>query len=373
MTLKVGLLAADLTHNHGWAHYSTSVAQALIRAGVQLEIVTTRSSPPHPDLAAAHLLPNVDPFDRGMLLRQFAALPAVRRALMDVDLIHCAVEVYAPLAHRIAGQRPLLITGHGTYVRLPQRRWVGGLYRRAFEASTLVCVSSYTAREASRILPAITPVVIPNGVDLARFGDLARQPAAAPTILFVGAVKTRKGVLELVRALPAVRAAIPDVRCVIVGSLDVDTDYTARIRQQIEALGLQAAVTLTGRVSEDELRGWYARAHVFALPARNVDGKFEGYGLVALEASAAGLPVIASRDCGAEDAVEHDVSGLLIAQASLDTELPAALIRLLSDPVLAARMGEAGRARAAQTTWDHTAQRLIEVYQPRLAEGTRRI
>lgn len=371
MMLKIGLLAADLTHHHGWAHYSTSVAQALIRAGVHVRIVTTRSSPLHPDLEAAHLLPNVDPFDRGMLLRQLAALPAVRRALADVDLVHCAVEVYAPLAHRIAGERPLVITGHGTYVRLPLRRWAGRLYRRAFLAGTLACVSSYTAREAKRILPALEPIVIPNGVDLARFEGLPRQPAPQPTILFVGAVKARKGVLELVQSLPAVRAAIPEARCVIIGSLDADIEYVSRIRGEITRLALDDAVTLTGRVSEADLLGWYAQAHVFALPAQTVDGKFEGYGLVALEASAAGLPVIASRDCGAEDAVDHDLTGLLIDQRDQVSNLAAALIRILRDPSLAARMGTAGRAKAARTTWDHTAQALIALYRARLAGGTR--
>jgi phosphatidylinositol alpha-1,6-mannosyltransferase len=83
---------------------------------------------------------------------------------------------------------------------------------------------------------------------------------------------------------------------------------------------------------------WYGSAHVFALPSLNVGWKFEGYGLAHLEASAAGLPVIGTTDCGAADAIDDGVTGLLVTQAQVAERLPAAIIRLLSDPALAAQM-----------------------------------
>jgi glycosyltransferase involved in cell wall biosynthesis len=110
------------------------------------------------------------------------------------------------------------------------------------------------------------------------------------------------------------------------------------------------------------LLGWYAKSNVFALPSLNVDWKFEGYGLSLMEASTAGLPVIGTTDCGAEDAVDDGITGLLVSQTSIAFELPQALIRLLTDPALARRMGEAGRAKAQHNTWDDVARQMIEIY-----------
>jgi glycosyltransferase involved in cell wall biosynthesis len=142
----------------------------------------------------------------------------------------------------------------------------------------------------------------------------------------------------------------------------MEADYAAEVQAAIRHNGLQDAVHLLGRVPDDALLEWYTAADVFALPSLNIGWKFEGFGLALLEASAAGLPVVSTRGSGTEDAVEHGVTGLLVAQTEIDTALPAALIRLLTDHALAAQMGAAGRAKAATLTWDHTAQRMIEVY-----------
>ena len=83
----------------------------------------------------------------------------------------------------------------------------------------------------------------------------------------------------------------------------VDRATVSNVVQQLEADGLQEAVHILGRVPDETLLGWYHAADVFALPAINVGGKFEGYGLVYIEASAAGLPVVGTLDCGAEDAI----------------------------------------------------------------------
>jgi phosphatidylinositol alpha-1,6-mannosyltransferase len=134
------------------------------------------------------------------------------------------------------------------------------------------------------------------------------------------------------------------------------------VRGEIGRLGLVETVRLLGHVPEDVVMGWYAKADVFAVPAMNDNGKFEGYGLVYLEASAAGLPVIGTTDNGAEDAIDDGVTGLLIPQNQVSEQLPGAILRLLRDPELAERMGAAGRIKAAGQTWDHVARRMLDVY-----------
>src|SRR5690606_37907821 len=159
--------------------------------------------------------------------------------------------------------------------------------------------------------------VVSNGIDVERFADLRHVAHEGPTVLTVGAVKPRKGTLALVQAMPAIREQLPDARLVIIGSLEMDPDYVARVREEIEALGLQESVRLLGRVPDHMLMSWYAAADVFALPSLNVGWKFEGFGLALLEASAAGLPVVSTTNCGVEDSVDDSVTGLLVAQDGL--------------------------------------------------------
>lgn len=369
-SLHIGFLAADLTHKHGWAHYSLSMIRALSQRGVQLTVITPMNSPApsFPNLEIIPLLPNIEPMQRHFLARQFRALPSIRRALSACNLIHSAVEPYAPIAALAAGGRPLIITGHGSYVRASQMRKppVNQIYARALKNSLLVCVSHYTAKQAQIALPGIQTTVIPNGIDPERFAALPPLPKDGHTILSVGAVKRRKGILELVRAVARIRERIANVRCVIVGSLTMEPDYVSELQAEIATLNLKDAVQLTGRVSDDELKSWYARADIFALPSQNIGWKFEGFGLSLLEASAAGLPVIGSRDCGAEDAIEDGVTGFLVSQQNAEAGLADALLKLLGNPELRASMGAAGRERAFRMTWNATAEQLVEVYRQRL-------
>jgi phosphatidylinositol alpha-1,6-mannosyltransferase len=356
------MLAADLTHNSGWAHYCLSLIQALQRAGVQIRVVAARNSPQIAGIETLAILPTVDPLESGMLVKLLRAQQEVREALRDCDLIHAAIEPYAPLGMLIAGSRPLVVTGHGSYVLSGKKRGfpVGALYSRAFRRALMVCVSHYTARTAEKAMPGIRTVVVNNGVDFERFGSI--RHVGGGEVLSVGAVKARKGTLELVRAM----AQLPGARCTIVGSLTAEREYAERVQNEIARLGLADRVRLTGRISDEDLLRHYAEADVFALPSLNVGWKFEGYGLSLVEASAAGLPVIGTTDCGAEDAVVDGVTGLLVSQVNLEQGLTEALRLLLGAPDLAASMGAAGRERARGQTWDRVAAQMIGVYKQAL-------
>lgn len=365
--MRVGLLTADLTHAHGWAHYSLSLLLALRDAGANVTVIAARNSPDVDGVTVHQLLPALVPAERGLLLAQAQAVPAVRAALRGCHVVHAAVEPFAPAAAWSAGGRPLLVTAHGSYVGLlAGRRWpAGALYRRALRQATLVCVSQFTAQNVAAALLGARTTVIPNGIDPARFHHLPplAAPKHGPTVLAVGAVKPRKGTLELVRALAVVRQTIPDAQGVIIGTLDAEPGYAAQVRAEIAALGLADSVHLLGHLPERELLAWYGAADVFALPALNVGGRFEGFGLAYLEASAAGLPVIGTTGCGAEDAVVDGVTGLLVPQSQVTDALPGAIIALLSDPARAAQMGAAGRQRARAQTWTRAAQQVLALYE----------
>ncbi|MBC6937459.1 MAG: glycosyltransferase family 1 protein [Chloroflexi bacterium] len=365
--MRVGFLASDLTGRHGWGSYSLNLIRALAAQGIELTILAARNSPPVDDLDIHPILPGVTPIERFFLPRLAAVLPRTRALLRGCDIIHAAIEPYAPLAAWAVGGRQLFITGHGSYVRLASaRRWPASMiYRQTFRRGMLVCVSRYTASVAGEALPGVRTVVVNNGVEAGRFLTLERPPKAeksAPLVLSVGAVKARKGTLELVRAMAVVRREIPAARCAIVGSLTTEPDYVTRVRAEIARLGLEGCIDLPGRVPEADLLDWYTRADVFVMPSINDGWKFEGYGLVYLEAGAAGLPVIGATQSGAEDAISDGVTGLLARQEHLAADLPELILRILRDRALAARMGAAGREKARAQTWARVAEQMAALY-----------
>jgi phosphatidyl-myo-inositol dimannoside synthase len=366
--MHIGFLTSDLHHGHGWGHYSLSLIEALRANGVKVTVVAPKNTPTHFDFPVHPLLPNLAPAEPRRLAKMAQATLAVRHALRGCDLIHSTVESFAPLAMWAAGERPYLITGHGSYAQAGVDRSpaIRPLYKMAFRrAYRVVCVSHYTARRATAYTEGLRTEVIPNGINADAFAHLpARtQPPGRPTILTVGGVKRRKGTLELIQAASAVRQAGVNVRVVIAGRTDYEPDYTEQVQAAVASHGLEDIVQLLGFVDEDALLGWYGAANVFVLPSINDGWRFEGYGLVHLEASAAGLPVIGTRGCGAEDAIVDGVTGVLIDPQRLASDLPAVLLRLLNDPRWASQLGQAGQQHARAHTWQRAAAQLMTVYQ----------
>ena len=368
--MKIGLLTPDLSHNNGWAHYSLSLIQALHSKNIQTTVISATNSPQTP-VEQYRLLPTVTPPGRFSLARMLAALPQIRRLFADCDLIHATAEPYAPLL--LALNKPSLITIHGSYAHLPRiRRFpVNTLFRRAYQQSTLVCVSNYTAQVVSEIIAGAKTVVINNAIDATRFATIQPQKSpeiAHPLVITAGGVKARKGTLPLVQAIATVRETIPGVCCHVIGNTDAEPAYTEKVRSEITRLNLQDCVKLMGFVDEQTLLDEYGSADLFVMPALNSGWKFEGFGLTYLEASAAGLPVIGTIECGAADAIEHGVTGLLLSQKSLAEDLPDAIVDLLSQPDKAVQMGLAGRERAQRFTWDRVADEILTVYDKSLSK-----
>jgi phosphatidyl-myo-inositol dimannoside synthase len=392
------LVADSLTPTYGWGRYAIGLVRALQAQGVDFRLLSPRRHGTTPDLAALPQHGEVTSFvsDTRRLSRLVAAnaIP-IRRALADCDLVHCITEPYAIPAALVAGRKPLLVTLHGTYAVRPftrwqERPWYELAYRRA---ARLLPVSHFTRSQLPPRFQGGKTQVVPEGVDLERFtlpagetpettpSGVARSagstPAGAPEgererapyLLSVGPIKRRKGYHRTLEAFHKVRARRPDVRYRIVGSTD-DRVFLAQLEARVEALGLQGAVELLGRVSdEDLLRLYHGCAAMWLLPVD--DGhQFEGFGLVYWEANACGRPVIGALRSGAEDAIEDGVNGYLVPADDPDAAAGAAL-RLLDDPVLADRLGAAGRARVRP--WEDAARLVTEHYRALLGGGARTV
>ncbi len=363
--MRIGFISSEFSNQNGWATYSLQLIRALRARGVDATAVTSRNSP-DVEFEIHRLLPTVSPPERHTFLKSLRQALAVRRRLRHCDIIHCTAEPLAIVAAAVAGGRPLFVTAHGSYVNLPRMRAfpVNEFYRRAFSRACLICVSSYTAQVAKATLPGARVQVIPNGVDVSRFS----QPAAvqveksAPTVIAIGEIKPRKGTLQLVEAIAQVRAELPAVQCLIMGSPQFGSVYTSAVQAAIATHGLQDNVKIMGFVDEEVKRAWLAAADVLALPAMNDGLFFEGFGLTLYEAGAAGTAVVGTDGCGVADAIEQGVSGLVVAQDHIAEELPRALLELLSDPRKAALMGAAGRERALRQSWNRVAERVLRLY-----------
>ena len=369
--MRVAFLSPELGPSYGWARYAFELAAALSAQGVDVVALTQPGAAIPADAGVADarpVLPPLVPRPRLFVPHSLLALPRVRRAAADCDLVHVIAEPYSPLGALAAGRRPLVVTAHGTYV--PQtsgRRWIGALYRWAYRRAHLLAVSDYTAARVRAALPGAAVTVIKNGVHFDRFQQPAPAPVKhGPTILATGGVKARKGTHLLVAALAQVRQHVPDAQLVVTGG--EDPGYPEVVQQAVAAHRLQASVHLVGMIAENALRGWYQHADVFALPSFNVGDKFEGFGLVFLEASASGLPVVGTRGSGVEEAVVEGETGLLVPQQDV-TALAAAITRLLQDDALRARLGAAGRAYAQTQDWSAVAGRVRGLYERVLATG----
>lgn len=374
--MRVGLLAADLSPHHGWGQYSINLARSLARAGVLVRLVAAENSPNLPDFSLRRGLPNLVPRERGMPLRLWLARNWVQETLADCQVIHSLVEPYAPLAAWCAGGRPYFITGHGSYVNalLKPSGWRGRVYRKAFSGSAgAICVSQFTATQLQQWLPDAASFVIGNGVNVDRFADLPQDSNRSryPTVLAVGAVKPRKGILPLVEAIAVARKSIADLRCVVVGETSSNPQYVAQVRRCIETHALGDSVQLLGTVDEANLLAHYSSAAVFCLPTLHRQDDFEGFGQVYLEAGLAGLPVIATDAGGVSEVVEDGVTGVLLPSAGFSRHLPNAIVQLIEDSTLARTLGEAGRARALAQSWDQVTKKYLQVYAQGLAESSR--
>jgi len=177
-----------------------------------------------------------------------------------------------------------------------------------------------------------------------------------PVIVCVSRLMARKGQDELIRALPKIHQTAPNASLIIVG----DGPYRKDLERLVKKLGLENFVHLTGKVSQTELSKWYAAGDIFAMPCRTRMGGWdvEGLGIVFLEGSATGLPVIVGDSGGAVDAVIDGETGYLV-DGTNTAEIADRIAYLFANPDVAKKMGNAGRNWVTQEwTWDQNFKKL---------------
>jgi phosphatidylinositol alpha-1,6-mannosyltransferase len=250
---------------------------------------------------------------------------------------------------------PYIVFVHGVEIR--GRRWRRLIGRGLRRADMVVTNSAFTRDAVLKygIAPERVRILYP-GVDPGRFaGDPAGGRGRARTILSVSRLDEHyKGHDRVLRALPLIQARCPDVRYVIAGGGALH-EY---LRRMADGLGVADIVEFRGEVPDDVLASLYRDCDVFVQMSREApNGGVEGFGIVCLEAGAAGRPVVAGRSGGLVDAVRHGETGLLVDPE--DTlAIADAVVSLLENPAWAADLGRQGRTRVQQDfTWDAMGRR----------------
>jgi phosphatidylinositol alpha-1,6-mannosyltransferase len=270
------------------------------------------------------------------------------------------------LLARPLGLERAVASTHGhevAWARLPGGRQA--LRRIGRDVDVVTYLGEYTRR---RLAPALGPRArlerLPSGVDAGLFAPSAaglevRQRlglADRPVVVCVSRLVPRKGQDVLVRALPELRRRVPGTALLLVGG----GPDLPRLHRLAAEHGVSDDVVVTGSVPWDRLPEHYAAGDVFAMPCRTRRAglEVEGLGIVFLEASATGLPVVAGRSGGSPDAVRDGETGVLVDGRSV-VAVTDAVAGLLRDPVRARAMGAAGRSWVQREwRWDVLAARL---------------
>ncbi len=285
------------------------------------------------------------------------------------QVIYCGTVVTAPPALLLKWffGIPFVVLVHGSDVLRPgwfYQFCVRWLLRRADRV-----IANSDPTRLSLLERGVNPdrvAVIHPGV---RVEDFLHEPASPPppavveaagrrVLLTVGRLIRRKGVLEFVeRVMPALAAEFPDVLLLIVGDdAKASLVHSERMRDTIAAkvqqLNLSAQVRLLGSVDQETLLHLFFAADVFVMPCLDIPGDVEGFGIVLLEAALAQTPCVATRTGGIPQAVQENVTGIVVAPGDWEA-MRAEVAGLLHDESHCRQMGQAGRERALRSfSWD---------------------
>jgi glycosyltransferase involved in cell wall biosynthesis len=291
------------------------------------------------------------------------------------DAVHVHGGVVSPFAYpaaRVARQLglPTVATIHGVWggVFQPAVRLADLVTRWSRWGVVLTAVSEAAAEPIRHVVgPSVPVTIVPNGIDVAhwRINHVAGDPDEV-RLVAVMRLAPRKRAMPLVQMAHAASRALPQgrrLRLTIVG----DGPITAQVRRYVDKHGLangRFVVDLAGRLTSDQVRATLAASDAFVAPAR-----LESFGIAALEARTAGLPVLAYAGTGIATFVHHEVEGLL---ARDDRAMTDALARIVIDDALRERIADHNRSTEPDESWPHVLETVEATYAvARAAAGAR--
>jgi phosphatidylinositol alpha-1,6-mannosyltransferase len=369
MTRPLRLLLATLDYPPdlgGMAEYASAWAAGLAALGVEVRVVAKRRG--EAESAQSSAVPSRDVMWRdGPLRTSIAAYQILAEEIRRErpDLVFAVTWIgWGPALAVLKGRLGVryVVAAHGAEILGPQRSpWHSFLMRQALRgADRVFAVSRFTADHVTRIgLSKERIEVIPNGVDPRRFTPGPRDPELArrfglhgrEVILTVGGLVDRKGHDTVIRAMALLKDRRPNLRYLVAGGWSLASSREPFLRALVAELGIEERVVFTGFVRDEDLPAIYRLGDLFVMTGREIveRGWVEGFGISYLEAAASGLPIVATRAGGVEDAVTEENAVFVPPDDPAATA--AAIEKLLDDSGRRNRMSESGLVWAAGNTW----------------------
>jgi glycosyltransferase involved in cell wall biosynthesis len=311
-----------------------------------------------PGIKVYHIHP---PFGKlGYLLSTGRISNLIRQ--ISPNLLHAQHATSYGFVGALSGYHPYIISSWGSdVIWSPQRsfifRWI---LRYNFQRADFVTATSRMLADTTAMFcPPNTKVhVIPFGVDTNTFSPISSNEEKKKEKLTVGIVKTmrpRYGIRELILAFQKVSKDFPTANLIIVGG----GEQLSELRAMVKDLNMETCITLTGLVNHSQITKYLHNFDVFVVPSLT---NRESFGVAAVEASACGLPVIASNVGGLPEVVLDGETGLLVPPGNIDA-LAQAISCLLANPALRNQMGQAGRQFVLEHyRWEDNAKLMEDLY-----------
>lgn len=296
----------------------------------------------------------------------------IRRQIKSVDMIHVFdLWPHGFLAWLLSFNtgKPIILTLVGTGSVKPLNNYflklvLGKIMHDCYQ---ITAISSYVCGRVLSKVPGLHIKVICPGVDYNYWSNSEGNfsvdglPSHADFILSVGSFKRRKGYHTSLAIFKRINQLFPDLFYVIVGVGSKNNFYYQKIIQQIKSDDLINKVIITGHLSDEQLKNVYHRAKFFWLLSQDDNDDIEGFGLVFLEAAAAGLPVIGCRNTGANDAICDKYNGFLV-DISEEDDILQKISSLLTDKMIHQQFSVNSRQFARVMTDENLVNNYVEIY-----------
>ncbi|MES3005123.1 MAG: glycosyltransferase family 4 protein [Patescibacteria group bacterium] len=330
--MKILYITSSLEPKDGWGRYSSGIINEISKNNTVLvacfEPYKESKVSQNKILHSAHSI--VSPF------KIFSSCLRVQKIINSFrpDAVHFIAEPYVMILPflRISPSTKVFLTAHGTYSFIPSifvreriKNFISGvLIKKAYKKlNAIISVSFFTKQYLLRQYKDFYGVefdqskivVVANGIDLENFSHelTETKDTSIKSILFVGAIKNRKGVLESLQAIKKYKDKYgSDFVYNIAGPYKDNDIYLKQVTHKISELGLEKEVKVLGKVTESQLKYLYANSDLFLMLPIQDGFSVEGFGLVYLEANAYGVPTIGSLNSGAVDAIFEGVSGYVV-------------------------------------------------------------
>lgn len=303
-------------------------------------------------------------------LSQYWYLPKrLKEKIFEInpDLVHLHF-TYPPYSFVTRLSVPVVITTHGlvsirekgfsfsTVRNFVTMKFILNPYfeKKALQNANKIVVVSKIMNETVDHIIGYDPktVYIPNGIDYEKFNMESITENNQLSILFIGRLIKVKGVDILIRALPIIKKTIPNIHLFIAG----DGSQCKKLKHLTMKLGVAENTTFLGFISGNDKLEMFRSANIFVIPSR-----FESFGITALEALAAGVPIIASNVGGIPDILDNNKYGMLVESDNSEA-LAQCIVKLANDLELRNKMIEAGKRRAKDFSWNDVAKETIRLY-----------